>query len=61
VLLSLSADRVARTGYEGFVRGKRVVIPGIGNRIAVLLTRVVPDAVLLPMLYRGTRFAARES
>jgi short-subunit dehydrogenase len=61
VLLSLSAERVARAGHDGFMRRKRVVVPGIGNRIAVLLTRVVRDAVLLPLLYRGTRFAARES
>jgi short-subunit dehydrogenase len=61
VLLSLSAERVARIGYDGFMRGKRVVIPGIGSQIAVLLARIVPDAVLLPLLYWGTRFAARKS
>lgn len=61
VALSLPAERVARAGYDGFMRGKRVVVPGVGNRIAILLTRIVPDAVLLPLLYRGTRFAALES
>jgi uncharacterized protein len=61
VLLSLPAERVARIGYDGFMRGKRVVIPGVGNKIAVLLARIVPDAMLLPLLYRGTRFAARKS
>jgi len=58
-LLSLSAERVARIGYDGFMRGKRVVVPGTGNRIALLLTRVVPNAVLLPLLQRATRYAAR--
>ena len=33
VLLSLSAERVARIGYRGFMRGKRVVVAGIGNQI----------------------------
>jgi uncharacterized protein len=61
VLLSLPAERVARIGYDGLMRGKRVVIPGVGNKIAVLLARIVPDVVLLPLLYRGTRFAARKS
>jgi uncharacterized protein len=61
VLLSLPAERVARIGYDGLMRGKRVVIPGVGNKIAVLLARILPDVVLLPLLYRGTRFAARKS
>lgn len=61
VLLSLPAERVARIGYDAFMRGKRVVVPGIGNRLAILLARVVPDALLTPLLYRGTRYAARKS
>jgi hypothetical protein len=61
VLLSLSAERVARIGYDGFIRGRRVVVAGIGNKIAVFLVRIVPHAILMPMLYWGTRFAARNS
>jgi uncharacterized protein len=61
VLLSLSAERVARIGYAGFMRGKRVVVAGIGNRIAVFLVGITPHALLLPLLHRGTRFAARRS
>jgi hypothetical protein len=61
VLLSLSARRVAHIGYDGFMRGKRVVIPGAGNKIAVMLARVIPDAWLSPVLYWGMRFAARKS
>jgi short-subunit dehydrogenase len=49
-LLSLSADRVARIGYDGFIRGQRVVVAGIGNIIAVFLVRIVPNAVLMPLL-----------
>jgi len=45
--LSLPADRVAQIGYRGFMRGKRVVIAGIGNRIAVFLVRLIPNALLL--------------
>src|SRR5208282_1661092 len=45
--LSLPADRVAQIGYRGFMRGKRVVIAGVGNRIAVFLVRLLPNALLL--------------
>jgi uncharacterized protein len=60
-LLSLSAAQVARIGYRGFMRGKRVVVAGIGNQIAVFLVRRVPHAALLPLLHWGTRFAARDA
>ena len=60
-LLSLSAAQVARIGYRGFMRGKRVVVAGIGNQIALFLVRMVPHAALLPLLHWGTRFAARDA
>jgi len=60
-LLSLSAERVARIGYDGFMRGKRVVVPGIGNRMGIRLARLMPNAVLLPLLHRGIRYAVRRS
>jgi len=59
-LLSLSVARVARTSYRGFMRGKREVVAGIGNQIAIFLVRMVPHAALLPLLYWGMRFAARD-
>jgi short-subunit dehydrogenase len=61
VLLSLSAERVARIGYRGFMRGKRVVVAGIGNQIVLFLVRIAPRAAVLPLLHWGTRFAARDS
>lgn len=60
-LLSFSAAQVARIGYRGFMRGKRVVVAGIGNQIALFLVRMVPHAALLPLLHWGTRFAARDA
>ena len=60
-LLSLSAAQVARIGYRGFMRGKRVVVAGIGNQIVLFLVRMVPHAALLPLLHWGTRFAARDA
>jgi short-subunit dehydrogenase len=43
----LPAERVAQIGYDALMSGKRVVIAGIGNRIAVSLMRLVPNALLL--------------
>lgn len=61
VLFTLSAERVARIGYRGFIRGKRVVVAGLGNRIALFLVRIMPHAILLPFLHWGARFSARSS
>jgi len=54
-IFSLPADRVARLGYRGFMRGKRVVVAGLGNRIAVLLLRFTPNALLLPIMDQDMR------
>ncbi len=55
--LALPARRVAELGYDGFVRGKRVVIAGVGNRLAVFFMRLMPHAVLLPIVAAGMRKA----
>jgi uncharacterized protein len=54
-LLSLSAARVARIGYRGFMRGERVVVAGFGNKIAVSLLRLIPNALLLPLVDQRMR------
>src|SRR5580704_7636442 len=54
-ILTLSADRVAQIGYEGFMRGKRVVVAGLGNKIAVALLRLTPHGFLMPMIERHMR------
>ena len=42
-----SAADVARAGIEGADKGKRVVIPGIGNRVQATLGQVTPHAIVL--------------
>jgi short-subunit dehydrogenase len=37
-----SADFVARAGYDGLMRGKPVIVPGLVNKAAVLLDRLWP-------------------
>jgi uncharacterized protein len=58
-ILALPARRVAEIGYEAFMRGKRVVIPGVGNSLAVFFTRLSPHGVVLPIVAHHMR-AARD-
>jgi short-subunit dehydrogenase len=55
--LELSAERVAQIGYDAFMRGKRVVVAGINNRIAVSLMRLVPNGLLLRLVDQRPRAA----
>ena len=48
--LSRSAERVARDGYQGFMGGHRIVVPGGPNRIATLLPRLLPRGLILALL-----------
>jgi short-subunit dehydrogenase len=45
--LKRSAERVAREGYAGFMRGRRVVIPGSHNKIAASLLRLLPHGAAM--------------
>ena len=45
-----SAERVAREGFERFMGGHRVVVPGKPNRIATLLPRLLPRALMLAFM-----------
>jgi len=46
-VLAQPADYVAEQGYRGLMRGQRVVIPGLANKIAAFMARLVPHAILL--------------
>ncbi len=48
--LNRSAERVARDGYQGFMAGHRVVVPGKPNRIFTLLPRLLPRGLMLAMV-----------
>jgi short-subunit dehydrogenase len=53
--LTLSAEEVARDGYRGFMDGHRVVVPGLGNRLITVASRLVPRRFLLKALERRQR------
>jgi uncharacterized protein len=46
----LPVEAVARQGIDGMFAGRRVVIPGIANRVMVASRRVVPTGLLLKMV-----------
>lgn len=56
--LRQSANQVARAGYEGFMGGHRVVVPGRPNRILTLLPRLVPRWLVLAFMARRWRLTA---
>jgi len=48
--LTQSAGQVAEQGYRGLMRGQRVVIPGLANRLLTVLMRFFPRRILLAMV-----------
>jgi hypothetical protein len=53
--LSRSMQRVAREGYDGLMRGRRVVVPGSDNKVAALLPRLLPRAIMLRLVHTFMR------
>ena len=54
--LTMTASDVAEAAYKGLVRGKRLVVPGVHNKIGVQSVRVSPRAAVLKVvrqLHRG--------
>jgi hypothetical protein len=53
----MDADTVAQIGYRALMSGKRVVVPGLYNRIQILLLRLLPRVATVKlskfMLQRG--------
>jgi hypothetical protein len=48
---ALSVERVARAAYRGLMRGRRVVVPGVANKVvAALAPRLLPRETLLRIL-----------
>jgi uncharacterized protein len=54
-ILARSAQRVARDGYAGLMRGARIVVPGSGNRLVALLPRLLPRALMLAFMRSNMR------
>ncbi|HVX36651.1 MAG TPA: SDR family oxidoreductase [Hyphomicrobium sp.] len=50
IVPSMSADRVARSAYRGFMFGQRVIVPGIFNTAFVVALKILPHIVTVPMM-----------
>jgi short-subunit dehydrogenase len=46
-LLAQSAETVAQAGYRGLMRGRRIIVPGIANKLVTVAVRVLPRQLLL--------------
>ena len=46
----MTSMAVARQGYDGFQRNKRVVITGFSNKALIVVTRLTPRRALLKIV-----------
>ena len=51
--LARSAERVAREGYDGFMAGRRVVLPGSHVKVAAALLRLLPGGAAVALARRS--------
>jgi len=58
-LLTCSAAEVAQAGYRGLMAGRRVVVPGLANKMAVTLLRHLPRGLVLAVTDRHMRRRVR--
>lgn len=49
-VLSTSAEQVAEQGYRGLMRGRRLVVPGLGNKMVAFIAPLVPRRLLLALV-----------
>jgi short-subunit dehydrogenase len=51
----ITAEEAARAAVDGLAAGRRVVVPGLGMRVATAAGRYLPNALKLPTLERAMR------
>jgi short-subunit dehydrogenase len=54
-----TAEEVARVGYRKFMRGRKVVMPGLFNRLGMFVAPFVPKLLLVPFM--GLLFRVRDA
>jgi short-subunit dehydrogenase len=54
-LLARTPEAVAQAGSDGLMAGKRLVIPGFGNRVVSFLPRLLPRGMVLQSIERYQR------
>jgi short-subunit dehydrogenase len=51
----MDAPTVARAGYDGMMKGKTVVIPGLRNKLIPVAARLIPRPMIATMSHRAAR------
>ena len=46
----MDSAAVAQAGYDGMLSGRRLVIPGVANKIGVQSVRTTPRAIVLKIV-----------
>src|SRR5690606_2268621 len=54
-LLTVTADKVAEEGYRGLMAGRRLVVPGLFNKVVTFLPRLVPRSWVLQAVHARQR------
>jgi short-subunit dehydrogenase len=49
-ILTRSAESVAEAGYRSLMRGDRIVVPGLANKLITFLIRIVPRRLVLKLV-----------
>jgi len=52
-IMDRSVEEVARAGYDGLIRGRRLVVPGWQNRFVTRMPRLLPRGLLLDLVARS--------
>jgi short-subunit dehydrogenase len=60
-LLGRTAEQVAQAGYDGFMAGKRIVIPGFANKLVSMLPRFLPRGLVLKTIASYQRGRGRRA
>jgi short-subunit dehydrogenase len=55
-MMDRSAAEVARAGYDGLMRGRRMVVPGWQNRFITRLPRLLPRGLMLALVGRSQSY-----
>ncbi|CAM2738062.1 SDR family oxidoreductase [Hathewaya histolytica] len=48
----MSKEKVAQYGYRGFMNKRKVIVPGINNKLLVIMSKIIPDAILVKVIRR---------
>jgi short-subunit dehydrogenase len=58
-MMDRSVEEVALAGYDGLMRGRRLVVPGWQNRFVIRMPRLLPRGLLLDLVARSQAYRHR--